>query len=148
MILFLIPVILLVLIVLFVRYADAHHRPSTWQDVELRKNPKNYGSGGQTYSHPQVRMAMFGDDFDDDDDDFDDDNFDDDYYDNYCDNDDYDDDYDDEFENDFPSDGGFSDSADGDSSDGDFYGGLPFGDGKIFMTDDDDFIDEFGDDVV
>lgn len=42
--------------------------------------------------------------------------------------------------------GAFSNKAD--SSGGDFYGGLPFGDGKIFMTDDDDFIDEFGDDML
>lgn len=146
MILFLIPVILLVLIVLFTRYADTHHRPSTWQGMKRRKNPKNYRSGGRTYSHPQVRMAMFGDDDDDDDDDdfddddFDDNIFDDDYYDN--------DDYDDEFENDFSSDDGFSDSENMADSEGDFYGGLPFGDGKIFMTDDDDFLDEFGGDVV
>lgn len=32
--------------------------------------------------------------------------------------------------------------------DGELYGGIPFGDGKIFMTDDDDFIEEFGDEVL
>ena len=25
---------------------------------------------------------------------------------------------------------------------------IPFGDGKIYMTDDDDFLDDFGDDVL
>jgi hypothetical protein len=27
-------------------------------------------------------------------------------------------------------------------------GGIPFGEGKIYMTDDDDFTDEFGDDLL
>lgn len=45
--------------------------------------------------------------------------------------------FDDEVETDFYED-----------DEGDFYGGIPFGDGKIFMTDDDDFVDEFGDDVL
>ena len=35
-----------------------------------------------------------------------------------------------------------------DDDDGELYGGIPFGDGKLYMTDDDDFIDEFGDDVL
>lgn len=29
-----------------------------------------------------------------------------------------------------------------------FYGGILFGDGKIYMSDDDDFIDKFGNDVL
>lgn len=35
-----------------------------------------------------------------------------------------------------------------DDDDGELYGGIPFDDGKIYMTDDDDFVDEFGDDVT
>ena len=31
---------------------------------------------------------------------------------------------------------------------GEFYVGIPFGDGRIVMTDDDDFIDEFRDEVL
>ena len=32
--------------------------------------------------------------------------------------------------------------------DGEFYGGIPFGDGSLFLTDDDDFLGEFGDDLL
>lgn len=35
-----------------------------------------------------------------------------------------------------------------DDDDGELYGGISFDDGKIYMTDDDDFVDEFGDDVT
>ena len=45
-------------------------------------------------------------------------------------------------------DGDFSSDGTADSDDDEFYGGIPFGDGKMYLTDDDDFIDEFGDDVL
>ena len=32
--------------------------------------------------------------------------------------------------------------------DEELYGGIPLGDDKIYMTDDDDFVEEFGDDVM
>ena len=117
MIIFLIPVILLVLIVLFAFYADAHHLPAMWEEVERRKYLKKYGNGGRT-SSPKAHRVIYDDD--------------------------------DDFEDDLLSDSGgdFSDSSDMTASDGELYGGLPFGDGKIFMTDDDDFIDEFRDDVL
>ncbi len=34
------------------------------------------------------------------------------------------------------------------SSDGKFYGGIPMGKHSIYFTDDDDFLDEFGDDIL
>ena len=52
------------------------------------------------------------------------------------------------------------DYNDSDDYDSDFYdsdedddieeapGGIPFGDGNIYMTDDNDFLDEFGDDIL
>jgi len=38
----------------------------------------------------------------------------------------------------------FSNRADSDE----FYGGIPIGDSTLYLTDDDDFIEEFGDDVL
>ena len=117
MIIFVIPVILLVVIIWFASYANAHHFPATWEEVEHRKYLKKHGNGGQAF-YPKSHHVIYDDD--------------------------------DEFEDDLLSggDGDFSDSSDMTASDGEFYGEIPFGDGKIYMTDDDDFIDEFGDDVL
>ena len=56
--------------------------------------------------------------------------------------------YDEDDEDDSFGRGSFSSGESADDDDGELYGGIPFGDGKIYMTDDDDFIDEFGDDVL
>ena len=60
----------------------------------------------------------------------------------------YDDEEDDEDYNDSEDyDTAFNDSDEDDDIE-ETPGGIPFGDGNIYMTDDNDFLDEFGDDIL
>lgn len=96
-------ILFVALIVGFAVYADAHHFPTTWEQVAARKRQKPYLR--------ERYVTYVADDFGSD------------------------------------SDYDYKTDASDFSDDGELYGGIPFGDGKIYMTDDDDFIDEFGDDV-